>query len=326
MPIQMTFMTMKMVNKMAKNFVNFYNYANGKVWDTNGNASNASSAMGAPLYQGQCVSLIKTYLKWGGCAYPARGNAIDYWTNKSSNGILNDCDIVSGAPKNGDIGVSYGSDARYGHIFIYYNGQAFAQNVAGNPVARLTPLSYQGQIVGYLRPKFILQTPQTTTSSTNTYTVKAGDTLSAIAAKYNTTYQELARINGIANPNVISVGQVIKLSGGSASAAATPTKEAIDDILHVGSYVTSKPMKIGYQGLKTINGVTCCFLGELGGWFPIEYVSEYDASDGAHDNYLATTAAVVYVDRCKVEAVNAQKNLVKIHGIWVNPAPLAEIA
>ena len=326
MTIHMTFMTMKMVNKMAKNFVDFYNYANGKVWDTNGNASNASAAMGAPLYQGQCVALIKTYLKWGGCSYPARGNAIDYWTNKRTNGILNDCDIVSGAPKNGDIGVSYGIDARYGHIFIYYNGQAFAQNVAGRPVARLTPLSYQGHIVGYLRPKFILQTPQTTTSSTNTYTVKAGDTLSAIAAKYHTTYQELARINGIANPNVISVGQVIKLSAGSTTEAAATTKEAIDDILHVGSYVTSKPMKIGYQGLKNIDGVTCCFLGELGGWFPIDYVSEYDASDGKHDNYLATTDAVVYVDRCKVEAVNVQKNLVQIHGIWVNPAPLAEIA
>lgn len=316
----------KKQKKMTKNFIDFFNYANGKVWDTNGNISNASCAMGAPLYQGQCVSLIKAYLKWGGCAYPARGNAIDYWNNRSYNGILNDCDVVTGAPKNGDIGVSYGSNARYGHIFIYYNGQAFAQNVAGSPVARLTPLSYQGRIVGYLRPKFILQTPQTNGSSANTYTVKAGDTLSAIAAKYGTTYQELARLNGIANPNVISVGQVIKLSAGSTTESAPTTKEAIDDILHVGSYVTSKPMKIGYQGLKNINGVTCCFLGELGGWFPIDYVSEYDASDGKHDNYLATTEAVVYVDRCKVEAVNVQKNLVQIHGIWVNPAPLAEIA
>ena len=46
-----------------------------------------------------------------------------------------------------------------------------------------------------------------------TYTVKKGDTLSKIAAKYGTTYQKLASYNGIANPNKISAGQVIKIPG-----------------------------------------------------------------------------------------------------------------
>lgn len=43
------------------------------------------------------------------------------------------------------------------------------------------------------------------------YTVVAGDTLSKIAAKYGTTYQKLAEYNNIPNPNVISVGQKIKI-------------------------------------------------------------------------------------------------------------------
>lgn len=43
------------------------------------------------------------------------------------------------------------------------------------------------------------------------YIVKSGDTLSGIASKYGTTYQELARINNIANPNIIYPGQVIKI-------------------------------------------------------------------------------------------------------------------
>ena len=51
-------------------------------------------------------------------------------------------------------------------------------------------------------------------SKLTTYTVQAGDTLSGIASKYGTTYQELARINNIANPNVIYPGQVIKINGG----------------------------------------------------------------------------------------------------------------
>lgn len=48
-------------------------------------------------------------------------------------------------------------------------------------------------------------------SSSVTYTVKSGDTLSGIASKYGTTYQKLAQINGIKNPNLIHVGQVIKI-------------------------------------------------------------------------------------------------------------------
>ena len=44
-----------------------------------------------------------------------------------------------------------------------------------------------------------------------TYTVRAGDNLSAIAAKYGTTYQALAAKNGIANPNLIYPGQVLKI-------------------------------------------------------------------------------------------------------------------
>lgn len=41
------------------------------------------------------------------------------------------------------------------------------------------------------------------------YVVKRGDTLSGIASKYGTTYQRLAQINGIANPNRIYIGQKI---------------------------------------------------------------------------------------------------------------------
>lgn len=43
------------------------------------------------------------------------------------------------------------------------------------------------------------------------YVVKAGDTLSSIAAKYKTTVSKLASLNGITNVNLIYVGQRIKL-------------------------------------------------------------------------------------------------------------------
>ena len=42
-----------------------------------------------------------------------------------------------------------------------------------------------------------------------TYTVQYGDNLSSIAAKLGTTYQTLAALNGLANPNLIYPGQTL---------------------------------------------------------------------------------------------------------------------
>lgn len=43
------------------------------------------------------------------------------------------------------------------------------------------------------------------------YVVKKGDTLGEIAEKYGTTYKAIAKLNGIANPNKIYIGQKLKV-------------------------------------------------------------------------------------------------------------------
>ena len=48
-------------------------------------------------------------------------------------------------------------------------------------------------------------------SAGRTYTVRRGDTLSGIASRYGTSWQNLARKNGIANANRIYPGQVIRI-------------------------------------------------------------------------------------------------------------------
>lgn len=50
-------------------------------------------------------------------------------------------------------------------------------------------------------------------SGVGTYTVRSGDTLSAIAQRQGMSVADLARINGIADPNRISAGQVLNLAG-----------------------------------------------------------------------------------------------------------------
>lgn len=53
--------------------------------------------------------------------------------------------------------------------------------------------------------------PKKTTSTTTIYIVKAGDTLSGIAKKYNTTVDALVKKNNIKDKNKIYVGQRLKI-------------------------------------------------------------------------------------------------------------------
>lgn len=55
-----------------------------------------------------------------------------------------------------------------------------------------------------------VSTPDSATPEPNdviTYIVKPGDTLSGIALRFGTTYQEIAAYNNISNPNLIYAGQ-----------------------------------------------------------------------------------------------------------------------
>lgn len=132
----------------------FQNYANGKVFNNRGQIMNINYVQVDEPYGGQCVSLIQGLMAWASKPCVARGHAKDWWFNRAGNGVLNYFDVVSGPPQNGDVGVSVGGDARYGHIFIYWEGRALSQNVLGKPQALLWPLNYQGAVWGYLRPKF----------------------------------------------------------------------------------------------------------------------------------------------------------------------------
>lgn len=86
--------------------------------------------------------------------------------------------------------------------------------------------------------------------ATSTYTVRSGDTLSSIAAKFGTNYQTLASLNGISNPNLIYVGQVLRVNGSASAGSIYYTVRVGDNLSAIASrYGTS------YQSIANLNGL-----------------------------------------------------------------------
>ncbi|WP_270519688.1 LysM peptidoglycan-binding domain-containing protein [Limosilactobacillus fermentum] len=75
-----------------------------------------------------------------------------------------------------------------------------------------------------------------TSSSAMTYTVKSGDTLSSIASSYNTTTSTLTSLNNLSNPNLIYVGQVLKVAGSSTSVSTSTSSSSASQATTSGTY------------------------------------------------------------------------------------------
>lgn len=90
-----------------------------------------------------------------------------------------------------------------------------------------------------------------TPANGDVYIVKRGDTLSGIAAKYGTTWQKLASYNGIANPNIINVGQKIAIPG---SGVRTYTVKSGDSLWAIAAKQLGDGSR--YNEIKTMNGLT----------------------------------------------------------------------
>ena len=99
-----------------------------------------------------------------------------------------------------------------GNIIVVIEGNM------NNAVGRRKIHVGNGYIRGYGLPAYgsvATSVKQNTNNSSGDiiHTVVKGETLSQIANQYGTTYQALAKYNGIANANVINIGQKIKIPG-----------------------------------------------------------------------------------------------------------------
>ena len=71
-----------------------------------------------------------------------------------------------------------------------------------------------------LAAALLLPTP-TIAQDAGTYTVAPGDTLGAIASRFGVTIDDLVAFNGIVDPNLLSVGQVLSIPSGAGVAIAS---------------------------------------------------------------------------------------------------------
>lgn len=83
-----------------------------------------------------------------------------------------------------------------------------------------------------------------------THVVQYGETLSSIATKYGTTYQALASLNGLSNPNMIYAGQVLKVNE-KVSTTRTYTVRSGDNLSSIASRLGTT-----YQALAQRNGLS----------------------------------------------------------------------
>ena len=79
-----------------------------------------------------------------------------------------------------------------------------------------------------------------------TYTVKRGETLYGIALDHGLDYRELAEWNGISNPNVIRVGDTLRLRA-PATAAASESAVQVRPVTSAGA-LESRPLGTGSGG------------------------------------------------------------------------------
>ena len=86
------------------------------------------------------------------------------------------------------------------------------------------------------------------TGTTNTYVVKSGDSLYSIARKYNTTVDEIKKLNNLSS-NLLSIGQVLKIPSGSST--NTYVVKSGDNL-----YSIARKYQITVDELKKLNNLS----------------------------------------------------------------------
>lgn len=102
--------------------------------------------------------------------------------------------------------------AAYADVASAPSNKASSPNTPGASVKVAAPADLADKPKPKAAPKPVAKKPASSKPKPKkTHTVEHGQTLTSIASRYGTTVATLVKLNGIKNPNLILVGQVIKL-------------------------------------------------------------------------------------------------------------------
>lgn len=125
-------------------------------------------------------------------------------------------------------------------------------------------------------------------SGVSTYTVQRGDTLSAIARRFGTTVAAIAQENGLVNVNLIYVGQVLRIPGGSEPPSNPPPGS--------GSFALGgQTLNLAFPDEMNEAGMTWAKFQVK--WSPGDQPSAWeDEIEAAHDNNFKVLLSVTGAD------------------------------
>lgn len=101
--------------------------------------------------------------------------------------------------------------------------------------------------------------PAASYENTETYIVRKGDVLSRLAVDFNTTTKTLISMNNLSNPDVLYVGQELRVPAGSRRSA--PAKKSAPTVKKGGEYVIQKGDTL--SGIAVAAGVSLADLRAL---------------------------------------------------------------
>ena len=150
---------------------------------------------------------------------------------------------------------------------------------------------------------YIPEKIETVIENVDAYTVKEGDTLSAIASKYNTTVENLVAINGISNPNLISVGQVLKLKGEPSKGNKTYTVVAGDNLSSIASRFNTTVERIcSLNGISNPNLIHPGQVLKLDG--AVENTIYHTVEHGEYLSLIASRYGVTVISICQLNNIS----------------------
>ena len=211
-----------------------------------------------PSYANALINLIRTYNLTQLDSVAFSGKVV---TNKNNNGDNSSYNSGSSSVSNTGYYTVQSGDT--------LSGIANRYSTTVNHLASLNDISNPNRI--YVGQVLRLGSGSTSTvsnvvnhstaSSTGSYTVKSGDSLSAIAARYGMSYETLARLNNIANPNRIYVGQTLNLGTSGYTShhyAASSSSNGGSYTIQAGDTLSAIAARYGmsYETLARLNNIS----------------------------------------------------------------------